>query len=401
MEQIQLFDDFGNENEDDLIQQVETFEQAVVWGTDWTTETITNQLIKGNIDLQPKFQRRDAWSQLAKSKFIESLFLGLPIPQIILAEKKENKGKYIVIDGKQRLLTIRNFFSKDVEDAFKPLKLSGLKILPQLNGLTYLQLLNHPNYNQLVNQLQNQPIRTTVIKNWPNESFLFTVFLRLNTGSIKLSPQELRQALHPGKFIDYADNFSIESEAIKLMLGLKSPDFRMRDVEIVIRYFSYKYYLETYDGNLKNSFDNTVKTLNLNWDAKEQEIISESKKLEDAINFTVETFGTKEAFSKWNGNNFQNNFNRAIFDIMVYYFSIKQIKDKAETKKVEIVQAFKLLCENDKDFLISFEHTTKSIPNTAKRFNTWGEKLAEVLEIKILVPVVENNRLTLKNSING
>ena len=44
---MQLFDDFGNENEDDLLQQVETFEQAVVWGTDWTTETITNQLLKG------------------------------------------------------------------------------------------------------------------------------------------------------------------------------------------------------------------------------------------------------------------------------------------------------------------------------------------------------------------
>lgn len=401
MNQVQLFDDFGNENEDDLIQQVETFEQAVVWGTDWTTETITNQLVKGNIDLQPKFQRRDAWSNIAKSKFIESLFLGLPIPQIILAEKKDSKGKYIVIDGKQRLLTIRSFFSKDIDDNFKPLKLTGLKILVQLNGLTYQQLLNHPNYSQLLNQLQNQPIRTTVIKNWPNESFLFTVFLRLNTGSIKLSPQELRQALHPGKFIDFADNFSIESESIKRMLGLKSPDFRMRDVEIVIRYFSFKFYLENYDGNLKNYFDNTVKDLNERWDDIEAEIINESKKLESAIDFTIDLFGSKEAFSKWNGNSFQGNFNRAIFDIMVFYFSVDEIKQHAINNKEEIVNAYKSLCETDKDFLISFEHTTKSIPNTFKRLNTWGEKLAEILGIKISVPVLHENRLKIQNSNNG
>jgi hypothetical protein len=98
MRQMTIFEDFENENEDDLIQSLEKFDQAVIWGTDWTAETITNQLFRKNIDLFPKFQRRDAWSQIAKSKFIESLILGLPIPQIILAEKKDDKGKYIVIE---------------------------------------------------------------------------------------------------------------------------------------------------------------------------------------------------------------------------------------------------------------------------------------------------------------
>jgi hypothetical protein len=59
MLQPKLFEEAEGENEDDLIQQVSSFNQAVVWGTDWTTETILSQLIKGNIDLQPKFQRRD------------------------------------------------------------------------------------------------------------------------------------------------------------------------------------------------------------------------------------------------------------------------------------------------------------------------------------------------------
>lgn len=390
-------DDIGSENEDDINQNKNVYTEAVIWGTDWTAETLNNQLIRESIDLFPKFQRRDAWSNKAKSQFIESLILGLPIPQIILAEKKNNKGKYIVIDGKQRLLTIRRFFSNKKDDEFQPLRLSGLEILKDLNGKTYSNLKDDPQFSNELSQLENQSIRTVVIKNWPEESFLYTVFLRLNTGSIKLSPQELRQALHPGKFIDFADSFSIESNPIKEMLNLKKPDYRMRDVEIVIRYFTYKYFLEDYAGNLKNAFDDTVKKLNNNWENYENEIINDAELLNDAISFTIELFGDKKlAFSKWNGESFQGNFNRAIFDIMVYYFSNKDILEESKLYKEKILNSFKELCDSDNDFLASFEHTTKSMENTFKRLSTWGEKLASILETPIKVPQLENGEYQIR-----
>lgn len=401
MSNYNIFNDFGNENEDDLIQKINSFDEAVIWGTDWTTETITNQLFRKNIDLFPKFQRRDAWSKVAKSKFIESLILGLPIPQIILAEKKNEKGKYIVIDGKQRLLTIRQFFAKEENDDFTQFKLSGLEVLSQLNRKSFNDIKNNPEFNQVLNQLYNQTIRTTVIKNWPNEEFLFTVFLRLNTGSIKLSPQELRQALHPGSFIDYADSFSIESEPIKTMLNLKQPDYRMRDVEMVIRYFTFKYFIKSYDGNLKKAFDNTVKQLNENWEQSENQIVSDAQNLNNAIQFTIETFGAKEAFSKWSDGKFQGNFNRAIFDIMVYYFSHPVILENLQNKKEEIVSNFKEKCETDFEFITSFEHTTKSIPNTGKRYETWGKIIARISNLNIDIPTIVENRLELKKSNNG
>ena len=129
VENINEFDS-DNDTEMDLSIDISKFGEAVIWGTDWTTETIAGQLIKGNIDLSPKFQRRDAWSNQEKSKLIESLMLGIPVPPIILAENREKKNSYIVIDGKQRLLSIRRFFAKDDgEDVFQPLKLSGLDIL--------------------------------------------------------------------------------------------------------------------------------------------------------------------------------------------------------------------------------------------------------------------------------
>ena len=243
MTQRRLLEDTSGENEEDLFQDEQSFSQAVMWGADWTVETIMNQLIRNNINLFPRFQRRDAWTNQAKSRFIESLLLGLPIPPIILAESRESRGTYIVIDGKQRLLTIRRFFASSQGDNFEPFRLIGLQILNELNGLGIGELSENAEYASLLAQLQNQTIRTTVIRNWPNENFLFTVFLRINTGSMKLSPQELRQALHPGEFIDFADTFSVESEPVKQMLGLRRPDFRMRDVEMVIRYFAFKYFI--------------------------------------------------------------------------------------------------------------------------------------------------------------
>lgn len=86
-------DDYENENNNEF----DSFNSAVVWGMDWTAETIANQLEKGNIDINPKFQRRDAWTQEEKSRLIESLMLGLPVPTIILAEMKGRKSGHRIL----------------------------------------------------------------------------------------------------------------------------------------------------------------------------------------------------------------------------------------------------------------------------------------------------------------
>jgi len=370
----------SGETESDLEGQI-NYSDAVLWGTDWTTETILNQLKKNNIILDPKFQRRDAWNKDKKSRFIESLMMGLPIPQIILAESKEKRGQYIVIDGKQRLLSIRQFFTRKDDEVYNQLKLYGLENFKDLNGKT-IEDLEKDNIDY-VEALQNQTIRTIVIKNWPNEKFLYTVFLRLNTGSLQLSPQELRQALHPGSFIDYVDDFAIDSENIKKILNLSKPDYRMRDTELVIRYFSWKYFASDYNGNLKAFFDKTVKTLNENWIDEESDIKFYASELDKAIEYTNEIFGEKESFSKWIDGKYQQSFNRAIFDIMTFYFSFPQIRDLVLDKKIEIKEKFQELCEKDNDFISSFETSTKNVKQVKKRFNTWALALADILKIEI------------------
>ncbi|MTB49798.1 DUF262 domain-containing protein [Lewinella sp. W8] len=394
--------DYGYESEEDLIQELEVFDQAVIWSTDWTSETVNNQLRRGNIDVNPKFQRRDAWSKRQKSRFIESLILGLPIPQIILAERKNKKGHYVVLDGKQRLLTLRQFYSRGKETGFTPLRLQGLEILSQLNGKTLQDILNDIVYQQIADQLMNHTIRTIVIKNWPNEAFLYTVFLRLNTGSIRLSPQELRQALHPGEFIDFVDSFAISSNPIKAMLKIDQPDFRMRDNEMVIRYFMFKLFLTDYTGNLKISFDRTVETLNAEWEQKKDDIENLANELNSSIQFVIEVFGVRNGFSKWlPEGRFQNNFNRAIFDVMIYYFSVPGIRNRLDNRGNDIIDAFKEICINDQEFLNAIEQTTKSTTNTAIRLNRWGEVVARLVNDKIEVPMYNEGRIVIVQSQNG
>lgn len=364
---------------------------AVVTSTDWTVETLITQLRKRNIKLDPSFQRRDAWTTKRKSEFIESLFLGLPVPQVVLAESKDRKGSYIVLDGKQRLLTLRQFSAHSQDPEFKQLKLTGLTLRADLNGLAMEDTIENPDFEDDVRFFENQTIRAVVLRNWPSEDYLFLVFLRLNSGSLPLSPQELRQVISPGRFTSFATDFTSKSAAVMgLFNSRQEPDFRMRDVELSIRYFGLVNYLEGYTGNLKLFLDETSKKLNDEWDTLELLVRSQGIELENAIQATWEIF-SEDGFRKWNGNNFERRFNRAIFDVMIYYFRDANTRRKALSKPKEIVEAFKSLCEQSMQFRTSIETTTKSIGSLSARLQLWGQKISTVLEIDISLPTIDKD----------
>lgn len=383
-----IFETDGEENEEELNIDLSKFNQAVIWGTDWTTETMARQLEKGNIDLNPSFQRRDAWSEQEKSRLIESLMLGFPVPPIILAENKQKKNSYLVIDGKQRLLSIRRFYSNVSEkefkeknlkekDAFKQLKLKGLDILKDFNGKTYSQM--QVENAEYINNLDNQSIRTIVIKNWPDEAFLYTVFLRLNTGSKKLSPQELRQALKPGAFLNFLDDETANSTAIKDMLNNKGADPRMKDIELALRFFAFKCFPDTYKGNLKEFLDYTCEKLNGNWETKEYIIRDLFAELEKSIVFLKDLFAPDAAFSRYTDGKCNGRFNRSIYEILTYYFSIKEVRIAVEKKKEEFVNKFVELNDNQ-EFVYAVSNTTKDINRVVIRFTKVSKILEDLLK---------------------
>lgn len=207
------------------------------------------------INLHPEYQRRLRWSSSQKSKLIESLLLNIPVPPVFFYES--SAARYEVMDGQQRLNTIRDFFS----GAFA---LSGLKVLTPLNGLRYpkapprvKRTLDRANLSAIVLLMESESER-------PNQGVLSLtdirrlVFDRLNTGGMRLNPQELRNAQNPGplneaivslsRFELFTEVFGIpayteedpEDYYVNPERQKNSLYRNMKDCELVLRYFALK-----------------------------------------------------------------------------------------------------------------------------------------------------------------
>ena len=151
---------------------------------------------EGNLDLQPSYQREYVYdsNKSRPSRLIESILMDVPIPVIYLAEEKD--CSYSVIDGQQRLTTFISF----VEGKFpsgEVFKLSGLKILSELNKKSFSDL-----PKELQNKIRGTTLHTIIIRKESNEDIKFEIFERLNTGSIKLNEDEIRNSVYRGKYID-------------------------------------------------------------------------------------------------------------------------------------------------------------------------------------------------------
>ena len=175
---------------------------VIAFTRDWTVDTMTSLLRDKNILLDPKFQRRNAWNDQKRSALIESLIWGAPVPQIILAELPDQPRKYVVIDGKQRLLAIWGYIDPKLEHWDKS-QLRELRVLEELNGKAFSDLATFESNQQFDRRLLNADVRCTILSNYKSEDALAEIFYRINTGSVLLGAQELRQVLKRGWFADY------------------------------------------------------------------------------------------------------------------------------------------------------------------------------------------------------
>ncbi|MCX2562997.1 GmrSD restriction endonuclease domain-containing protein [Acetobacter thailandicus] len=383
-------DEINSEDINESKTEETDLRNAVLYNTDWTVETIVNQIKKNRIDLSPAFQRRDAWTLRHKSLFIESILLNFPIPSITLAEDSDTK-RLILVDGKQRLTTLSQFMGSSLGSKNNNFKLTGLSQLSHLNGKNYTDLASDFVVESIT--FDNFSIRTNIIRGWKNNEILYSIFHRLNSGSVKLSPQELRQSLFPGDFATFILVYSEESSALKDIFPGIEPDFRMRDVELITRYLSLVLFIEDYSGDLKKSLDATVENLNTTWPASEADIRLKLQIFENAYQALKAAFEKKHLFKKWTNSGWEKRTNRAIFDAMMFNFQDKSEISKIIGKKEDIQEAFKEVSQNKK-FVESIERTTKTTNSLYNRISIFGDALRkrgfsppklELLENKIKV----------------
>lgn len=361
------------------------FDGLVVVPSDWTVSTI-EQHLKGDINVDPDFQRRSVWNKTAKSRFIESLFLGIPIPQILLAEERTKRGSYLVLDGKQRLTTIREFLNDRLDDG-RRFTLSGLENLSDINGKTWSELKEDDDTRRL---LESANIRTAILKNWKKDAVLYEIFYRLNSGSVKLSPMELRTALYRGPFLRHVIKWTESLNELHALLRLRYPDKRMTDVELTVRHLAFGDQAVQYSGNLKEFLDEYCAHSNTNYD--EDILDSRLDEMTAAISAARNVFGHDAVCRRYipEQDKFDNRFNRAVFDIQVSSLADPEFRDWALKNRKIVIDAFRKLYAADPSFAASVEITTKSVSATRKRFSEWYKAIKTISNLDLKLPNIRN-----------
>ena len=205
------------------------------FGIDFDVEGLNRRLQREEIII-PGFQRNYVWNLGDASRFIESLLLGLPVPGIFLSRDSES-GKYVVIDGQQRLKSIQFFYDgvfNPLPEAKtqRPFRLSNVQ--QQFEGLTYRDLAPKDQID-----LNNSLIHATVVKQdspATDDTSVYHIFDRINSGGRRLTQQEIRSALYHGKLIDALG-------AINKYHGWRSifgrVHSRQRDQELILRFLAF------------------------------------------------------------------------------------------------------------------------------------------------------------------
>ena len=362
-------------NEDILVPEKDN--QIFTKITDPEVISLYNKHKKGHLILQPDFQRQYVWDSTKASKLIESAILQIPLPIVYLSEEKD--GKEYVIDGQQRLTSFFAFIDGLFPDG-RQFKLSGLNVHAELNGKKFNELTD-----DLQNKINSYGVHTiTFLKN-SSENLKFEIFERLNTGSVQLNDQELRNCLYRGNF-----NIALKEMAsdpdFMYICGLKIPDKRMKDVELVLRFsaFYHKTYLK-YKAPIRNF---------LNIEAQEKRVISDKELLELKSAFKnacqiIRSLLDKNAFKRFykgkdghiNGFWEPNKFNTSLYDILMYSFA-NEDKNRVYQNLDSIKEALIYLMTEDQEFVDSIELSTSSVLAVTTRFDKWRETLKNILGVQ-------------------
>ena len=319
------------------------------------------------VNLRPEYQRRLVWDDSKRSLFIESLLLNVPIPPVFLYEW--DLSRYEVMDGQQRLNSIADFY----DNGFAFTKLEKWR---ELNGLRYRDL-----PETLQRGLDRRRLSATVLlvdgtgEGHPQQSDVRKlVFERLNTGGLQLNHQELRNCLYAGKFNEllitlsrdplftqiweipsYEENLDKHgniSEALRENLLYK----RMRDCEIVLRFFAFRKQ-SNIKGSVRSMLDNCMEE-HLHATTLQMQHLGEE--FRDRLQFARDLFG--DQVFRYKDEKGKGQLSQPLFDgIMVALDRLWGMRDRVLSAKKPIVKRVSRLMTNPSAYEVIIGK-----PNTAK-----------------------------------
>lgn len=322
------------------------------------------ELRENELIAKPTFQRNAVWDRKRQSKFVESVLLNIPIPNLFFAEEED--GSKVVVDGQQRLIALKKF----VENAFP---LSGLEVLHQLNGKRFDDLTER---QQRI--ISNRTLRCLVISAKSDSEIRFEVFERLNTGGLPLNAQEVRHCIFRGELNDLLHELSKNPLWLEVF-GRDSADPRMRDCELILRFFAIRASLPSYSPPLKKLLNDYMKDHRR---PSPDEVIE----LRHAFLSTIEVvltcfsdhpFRRATTVSAGSASCWDNSFNRAVFDAQML---VMEGLDESwiSTNADSINDSFATLCIVDSKFSDSVSRATADKTRFDYRLSKWKQALLDL-----------------------
>ncbi|MFF9395283.1 GmrSD restriction endonuclease domain-containing protein [Streptomyces griseoluteus] len=336
-----------------------------------TVDLVIKRLSRGQIDLQPDFQRHSGvWNERSQSRLIESLLLRIALPTIYVAQ--EDDDSWSVVDGVQRLSTIVRFVQPEAA-GLQRLYLSDLEYLTRYNGCQFEDL-----PGRMQTRIAETELSLLVIRKGTPEEAKFNIFARINTGGQPLSRQELRHALIPGPARKLLAELAGSEAFLEATTRSVSPT-RMAERELCLRFLAFwlkppeRYTTQDFDGFLRNAM-HSINRLS----PEEQGVLVDG--FEYAMSACRQVFG-RHAFRKQvRGASFRYPINKALFEVqsVVLAQCEPEMIDELAVRAEFVRDKFMNLVD-EPEFFDSISSGTGDADKVNYRFQSMKDLIREVL----------------------
>ena len=257
-------------------QIVEQSKRIDFYLTEYSVELLALKMARRDFEI-PAYQREDTWEDTRKSRFIESLLMGLPIPFLFFWEMPDT-GRLEIVDGSQRLRTIQQFLCGN-------LVLGTLDTLTHLKGMSFDQL---PESRQ--RKIRNRSIRGIVLNEHADMQARFDLFDRINTGSKVANEAEVRRGALGGPFLDLVIELSTNDTFVALAPVSKAR-VKLRDrEELVTRFFAYGDGLDGYRDKVSSFLFAYARRMTTQFSEHPEAIIKYRQRFADTMRFIQRVF---------------------------------------------------------------------------------------------------------------
>jgi hypothetical protein len=283
--------------------------EIATYPADFTLEVLYQKWLNKDFAIPP-FQRKFVWKKAQSSRLIESFMMGLPVPQIFLYV--DENEKLLIVDGHQRLKSVFYFF----EGYWGEPDPRGQRKIFKLNEINEKSKWFSKSFEEFEasdkRRLKNALLRAVLVKQLDptDDTSVYHVFERLNTGGTLLQVQEVRNCVYWGALNDVLSQLNLHPQW-RNIVGKPLPDIHLKDVELILRFLALYHWLDEYESPMKDFLSKFMKR---HRNPKEEFLSEERKRFENTCEVVLATLGQRPF-------NPRGPLNAAVFDCVFVAFS--------------------------------------------------------------------------------